>query len=373
MLEADDELVRLKKDAEAIDRRQDPELAVDAWRKVLALSPDDRMAHKALSGLLRLLERPGESVPHIQALLRRTPDAAWLWEQLASSLELSGDASGAEAARREAQSLAAPPAPVQHASPSRTGVYEEEWSKVLGVVDDVIASGERSLAGAVRRTIERSRGADLTPETCFALGQTISLPRIVLYAGRQAMISQVLAGQRREDTDLVVELASGWGVNLLSLYLNGGPPKARYVGLEPTESGRECAKRLAALDPALDLTCAPFDFRAPNFAALPNGARHVLVFSCHGVEQVPALPKDFIASLLGLGVQVTGVHIEPIGWQISPDANQATYESCRKFGYNENLWTLLTGCPDIVIETAAPDVIGLKAKNASSLVIWRSR
>ena len=78
---------------------------------------------------------------------------------------------------------------------------------------------------------------------------------------------------------------------------------------------------------------------------------------------------------------MTGVHFEPIGWQIRearglPEAEVgSTRAYSEKMRYNRNLWALLSDMEQrgfVAIDTAEPDIIGHMAKNASSLVIWRS-
>lgn len=115
------------------------------------------------------------------------------------------------------------------------------------------------------------------------------------------------------DTGLVVELGSGCGLNVLDIYVWGGPARARYCGLELSQSGRECAQNLAALEAGLDFQSIPFNYYAPNYTILPEETGHVLVFSSHSIEQIRILPERTITGLLDRYPSVTGVHFEPIG------------------------------------------------------------
>jgi len=126
--------------------------------------------------------------------------------------------------------------------------------------------------------------------------------------------------------------------------------------------------------PDLELTALPFDFEEPRYE-LPTDNEHVLVFTCHSIEQITELPLEAITGLFGLGASLTVVHFEPIGWQIGGGTvAAATEEHSRHRRYNQNLWPLLGGLADageIQIETVAPDIIGLRTTIASSLVVWR--
>jgi hypothetical protein len=248
--------------------------------------------------------------------------------------------------------------------------YENVWAAVLEIVDRH-ARTERSLSRAMRLTEAEWLGSGLEPADGTAYGRAVRMPSAALHGARRALRSRVLA-TAMPDATAVVELGSGWGNNLIDLYLAGGP-RVPYFALEPTSSGRAAAERLAALEPALDLTACAFDLTAPDYGSLPRG--RVLVFTSHAIEQVRKLPDEAITGLLDLG-EVLCVHFEPIGWQIREGAEVgATREYSQANDYNENLWPLLEGLAqrgEIVIETVEPDIVHHKTWNASSLVIWRS-
>src|SRR5208283_5065732 len=89
--------------------------------------------------------------------------------------------------------------------------------------------------------------------------------------------------------DAVIELGSGWGYNLLQLWLQGGPRAARYFALEYTVAGRECTQRLAGLERELDLKVLPFDYYDVDLSALGRFPGRVCVFSCFSIDQIPEL------------------------------------------------------------------------------------
>jgi hypothetical protein len=252
--------------------------------------------------------------------------------------------------------------------------YEGKWGSVRDFAAGVVESGERDLSRAVRRVEAEERGLSLEPLAGMALGARVTLPRAAMTGARRDLIQRILLDACEPETSMVVELGSGGGMNLLNLHLWGGP-RVPYYALEPTESGRACAETLAALDPALDLTTAPFDFEQPRYDVLPAGGAHVLVFTVHAVEQVTELPREAITGLFDLGARVTGVHFEPVGWQILDEPDQASQEYALRQRYNRNLWALLQELErrgDLTVETVVPDLFGDKYKNPGTLIVWHA-
>ena len=254
------------------------------------------------------------------------------------------------------------------------GKYEGEWGRVREIAESVIASGERDLSRVLRLVEAKWRGMSAEPAEGLAFGEPIVIPDAALFGGRRDLILSVLRNACRPETGLVAELGSGSGINLLNLHLWGGP-RVPYFALEPTEQGRACVTLLAGLDRDLELTAQPFDYESPRYD-LPR-AEHALVFTSHSIEQVTDLPREAITSLFGLGRSVTGVHFEPIGWHLrEASSDDAARQWGEKKRYNRNLWALLTGLAaegEIEIETAVPDILGDKRRNASTLVVWQRR
>src|SRR6478752_1963707 len=151
----------------------------------------------------------------------------------------------------------------------------------------------RVLSDDRRRTIDRYEGKWESVRDFAArvveFGERVTLPRAAMTGARRDLIQRILLDACTAETEMVVELGSGGGINLLNLHLWGGP-RVPYHALEPTESGRACTGILAALDPGLDLTTAPFDFEQPRYDALPRVDAQVLVFTVHSIEQVTELP-----------------------------------------------------------------------------------
>lgn len=252
--------------------------------------------------------------------------------------------------------------------------YEGKWGSVRDVAAAVVESGERDLSRAVRRVEAEERELSLEPQAGIALGSRLTLPRAAMTGARRDLIQRLLLDACRPETSMVVELGSGGGMNLLNLHLWGGP-RVPYHALEPTESGRRCTEILSALDPQLDLATASFDFEQPRYGALPGGNAHVLVFTVHSIEQVTELPREAITGLFDLGASVTGLHFEPVGWQILDVPDQASLEYAVRQRYNRNLWALLQELAqggELTVDTVVPDLFGDKYKNPGTLIVWHT-
>lgn len=130
-----------------------------------------------------------------------------------------------------------------------------------------------------------------------------------------------LMGCVRPDTTAIVELGSGWSVNLFQLYVGLGRTRSRkiaYHGAEYTDEGQAAARRLADHDGAIDYHAHGFDYRKPDISFLDDATGHVLVFTRHSIEQVDLIDPKLYDMLQKLKAQVTLVHIEPTGWQRDP-------------------------------------------------------
>lgn len=257
------------------------------------------------------------------------------------------------------------------------------WGNVLRLIDDALNRGETELPRVLK--IVEAAWRNMTPEPAdgIAFGEKVRIPRAALIGGRQALRNRTFAAACRDNTKLIVELGSGWGNNLAEAYLAGCAASAEYWGLELSKEGRAATTRLASLKgaPAV-LKSAPFNFFEPDYSALPDCPDgHVLIFSCHAIEQVQQLKREVFTRLLDRYPRISGIHHEPVGWQIRaqkglpPASVGATKENSARTAYNENLWDTLCaleGDGRIRITHAEPDIIGHKLKNASTYIRWES-
>jgi hypothetical protein len=261
--------------------------------------------------------------------------------------------------------------------------YDTAWGHVLTVAKARIDAGENSLSRVLRQVEAEWRSTSgLKPVGGAALGNAIEMPMAALIGARQALWRQVLIDACRPDTSLIVEIGSGWGQNLLDLYLGGGPRRATYFALEPSQSGRTCFSLLASLEPALTARSAAYDYSQPCYEDVPRGHAHALIFTSHSIEPEPELNREVLTELFPLASELTVVHFEPVGWQIRAERGLeaarvgATKEYSEAKKYNRNLWELLVDLEKlgrIDLLTADPDIFCHKRFNVSSLIIWAPR
>lgn len=117
-----------------------------------------------------------------------------------------------------------------------------------------------------------------------------------------------------DDVDTVVELGSGYGLQLFRMFLAGASANARYVGAELSPSGRGLSEKLARLEPRLRFESHEFDMNAPDWSCL-NGSRKALIFSSWSLMYPHFLPDDFFQGLARWPGSATLVFWEPLGFQ----------------------------------------------------------
>lgn len=262
-------------------------------------------------------------------------------------------------------------------------VHDGLWADVRSMIERAIDSGETQLSRVLK--IVEAEWRDMTAERAegTAYGERVALPRSALIGGRQSFRNRTFVDACRSDTNLILELGSGWGNNLAEAFLAGAPRNAAFVGLELSEQGRACTNLISSLEggPA-SLSAYPFNYFEPDYSALPSRhSGHALVFTCHSIEQVQLLKAEVLTKLLERLDRVTGVHHEPVGWQVrkeeglKPATVGATQENSARSAYNENFWEvlkMLEAKGSIKIKTVCPDILGHKHKNASTLIVWES-
>ena len=257
----------------------------------------------------------------------------------------------------------------------------EKWPAVERLVERAcIEEGSapqmsRVLALVCRQEWYQGEAASVNQEAIVD-GRYVQPPRSVTFGGFQHYVTEATLEACQPEPDLVLELGSGWGRNLVTLWLAGGPREASYVGAEYTDAGRRAAARLASLEPALRFESMPFDYHSPDLSGLAR-VRRAVVITVHSVEQVPHVGQELIEAVRRLGDEVECLHFEPVGWQRG-DADRAgsSREHAEAHDYNRNLLSLLQACErcgEIEIVGVDTEVIGAGTPlNATSLIRWRS-
>lgn len=214
--------------------------------------------------------------------------------------------------------------------------YEASWQVRRAVVDDWIAGGETCLPRVLSRFVNFEKRNELCG--LFLDGSLTGWLRYVplkpvspldrLETWRKGVlrgndvdfleyIQFDLSGMLvdfAEGVDTVLEVGSGFGLQLFRMYCGGGPGDARYVGAEISPAGRDMAECLARLEPEMRFQTVPFDLRAPDWSVL-NGSRKALIFSAWSLMYVDSMADDFFSSLAKWPGEATLVFCEPIGFQ----------------------------------------------------------
>jgi len=254
----------------------------------------------------------------------------------------------------------------------------EKWPAIERFVDEAIAAeGPRPDLARVIRTVSRHErgwaGAAAEPVSVALNGVVTEAPRAAAVGAYLTVIPEVVVDACRDrGADLIVDMGSGWGQHLLSVWLAGGPRHAAYVAAEYTEAGRRASARLGQLAPEINFAATPFDLRAPDLSALGTVASAV-VLTVHAIEQVPVVDAGLFDAVLALAPVVRGVHFEPIGWQVRPDEDTPARAYAARNDYNRNLWSVLqaeAGRGRIRLDTVVPDAVGLNPPHPTSLVTW---
>ncbi len=181
----------------------------------------------------------------------------------------------------------------------------------------------------------------------------------------------------REEHDCIVDLGSGLGRNIFEIYFNGGPTEVTYFAGEFAESGRTVTEKLAALVPELDIRTCPFNHRKPDFSFL-KGYRNVLMFSCHSIEQVDIIPDDYFETLASAAENVTCIHFEPFGFQISTGSpiSKSQQNLAHDKNWNTNFVEVLEASrvgKKINVVFMATDLFAIDKISPTSVAIWQNQ
>jgi sialic acid synthase SpsE len=249
---------------------------------------------------------------------------------------------------------------------------EEQWPRIRDLLAAAPADApSRVIAGAVAAY---APDADqLTPVECVVDGRRVRLPPAAVTAAARALVVAAVLDRCRADTRLVLDLGAGWGRNLTSVWLQGGPRAATYVGAEYTQAGCEAIGHLAQRLPEMDLQARRFDLHAPDLGALRRDDGHAVVLTSHSIEQIPHVPPRLVDELAALAPAVTVVHLEPVGWQLDGEREGSSAAYAERHDYNRDLVAVLRGAEAegrLAIELIQPDVVGANPENAGTLIVW---
>jgi hypothetical protein len=171
--------------------------------------------------------------------------------------------------------------------------------------------------------------------------------------------------------DVLFDLGCGWGHRCVDLWLGG--VDIRYICGDRPAATQRAVFELEALFPRMRLEWMPFDFLKPNLVKVP--AAKVCIYTCHAIEQVRDVGATWLDRVFNIypDADVTGIHLEPVSWQIDP-ARTVDRAYAERHSYNRDLMEVLIHHPDVKLVRADADVYDQGDESfATSLIVWRRK
>ena len=284
--------------------------------------------------------------------------------------------------------------------------YESQFANAARLLDEIIEGGETN-AFRVFNILQR-RLNEITPSTAigddgksvfqvkkaqtpdsesmlpsnrpaFYLATLLGKPmRVSWYVDVHGQAGRFLTDylSNHPDIQAVVELGSGTGLNIFHAYFSGCPSGVRWYAAEQSESGRDITRRIAELEPNLDVRVQEFDLTNPDFSWLKEPGP-VLFLTNLSIMFVPQIGTELFRLMASAAPAVTGIHFENFGFQITEidyEVSQHQKAFFMKNGWNMDLLDVLKQCRDaglIRIEYLAKDMIlNDDPYNPASLAVW---
>ena len=123
--------------------------------------------------------------------------------------------------------------------------------------------------------------------------------------------------QKEKQIDYVVELGSGFGINLfliadkLESALKG---RIKFFSCEFTDSGKKICEKLLRFSDEFKMSIEHFDYYHPDFSFLGH-KKNVLFYTAHSIEQMPEIDRAVFEAMIAVSDQCYCYHAEPVGWQ----------------------------------------------------------
>ena len=145
-----------------------------------------------------------------------------------------------------------------------------------------------------------------------------------------------------DNTDMIFDLGSGWGRN--SIQIKKAFSDIHLVSGELSTSGCECLNLLKNKFKITNHDIIKFNFyKYQNILDYKYKNKNVIIFTKHAIEQISYISESFFNDIINFFNDVTFIHLEPVGWQITGKSNFSSTQPQTKelIGYNRNLTLLL--------------------------------
>ncbi len=185
--------------------------------------------------------------------------------------------------------------------------HEVLWNAIVERIESLTADGETDIARIIPLVAEDERRE--MGELDESIAKFFSVPKdengvprrtLVAVDGQyrflppnlveETLLATVLANLTGE-TDVVVELGSGWGRKLFNVYLPCRRRDLRFVACEPADAGRRATELLCSLEDGIPFAVHPFTYMEPDLSFL-EGRPNVLFFHqpLHRAGHTPGPP-----------------------------------------------------------------------------------
>jgi hypothetical protein len=221
--------------------------------------------------------------------------------------------------------------------------YEREWLEALAIVRSEQAAGNENVIDifdkyhkhGIRSIFESKYFQDVHKRVGLRVtAKQLPAERLVVLNGTYTTVPtdaslnyhlvDLLAqfvSEQEDQIDCIVELGSGIGRNLIALAYRLDPEQRKrilFYACEFTDSGKEVCLALGEMCDNLHILVEHFDYYEPDFSFLPQKS-NVLIFTCHSIEQIPALDRRVLEEMIAATDRCFCYHAEPVGWQYFED------------------------------------------------------
>jgi hypothetical protein len=194
-------------------------------------------------------------------------------------------------------------------------------------------------------------------------------------------VTEILLNYIPEDCDLILDLGCGWGHRMFDLWNARGPSGARYIGGDRSRHSEALVNQVAPLFPEMPVGWFPFDFLRPDFTFSGSEPRNIAVFTVHAIEQVKYVGPQLFDQLVAQfpHARLTGIHIEPIGFQfeekLDPRPNSAAIDRAyaEKRHYNLDLVSQVRAHDKLSVIATEVGVLDKGEGNSTSVLVWTSK